>query len=118
MPLNTRMSKRREFVNNPIAPRFKYWLDPRSVSLAYGVTPLTLTRWRKVWAENNGTHGPGAPPVYLSPSAIRYRWDDVTRAQSPNTWLEIFTRQREEFIRNTSAPTTEEPPVKSKGATA
>lgn len=120
MPLSThtRRKPRRVFINTPVSPPFKYWLDPATVSLAYGVTPLTLTRWRKTWAANNGHHGPGAEPVYLSPSVIRYRWDDLTGAQSPNTWLEMFTRQKEEFIQNTSAPSAGEPSVKSlaKGA--
>ena len=104
-------SKRREFINNPVAPPFKYWLDPRTVSLAYGITPLTLMRWRKVWAANNGTHGPSPEPVRLSTSTILYRWDDVMRSESPNTWLEVFNRQRQEFIEATSKP-------KQKGASA
>jgi hypothetical protein len=61
MPLSThtRRKPRRVFINTPVSPPFRYWLDPTTVSLAYGVTPLTLTRWRKAWAANNGQYGVG-----------------------------------------------------------
>lgn len=97
-------TRRREFINTPINPPFRYWLDRKIVGLALGTTPLTLHRWAATWAANQGEFGPGPQPVYFSRSTVRYRWDDVTRSESPNTWLEIFNRQREEFIEATSKP--------------
>jgi hypothetical protein len=116
MPLSTRTRRkhRRVFINTPVSPSFRYWLDPATVSLALGVTPVTLTRWRKTWAANDGQHGVGPEPVYFSKVKILYRWDEVTRSESPNTWLELFTRQRLEFIKNTSSPSIHRPSVKSK----
>ena len=109
-----RRKRRRDFINTPVSPPFRYWLDRKTVSLALGTRPLTLSRWAATWAANNGQCGTGPEPVRFSKSTILYRWDDVMRSESPNTWLEIFNRQREEFIKNTSA--SAEPKVKGASA--
>ena len=76
----------------PVAPPFRYFLTPKEMCLALGISRLTGQRWAKTWFDNE-PFPRGIEPIVLAkrkngtPSVIRYRWEDVLRLL-PGTWLE------------------------------
>jgi hypothetical protein len=87
----------------PVAPPFRYFLTPKEMCLALGISRLTGQRWAKTWFDND-PFPRGIEPIVLakrkdgSPSVIRYRWENVLRLPA-GTWL---SRLKEETAQITS----------------
>jgi hypothetical protein len=80
----------------PVEPEFVYFLTAAQTASAYGITEDSLSADRKSW-QRDGT-GNFAQPVLMEDNTWRYRWDSVVGAEPGNEFIDIFKRNRREWI--------------------
>jgi hypothetical protein len=80
----------------PVEPEFVYFLSSAQTCAAYGISDEALATDRKSW-EQNGT-GNFAQPVLMDDHTWRYRRDSVVGAETGNEFIDIFKRNRAEWI--------------------
>ena len=96
---------RRIKYKRPVAPLFRYFLNPQETAAALGVSRLTLQCWMQSWSDNRPQ---GPEPIVLSrrkdgsPSQIRHRWEDVLHLPG-GTFLEQLKSQTMQISNNTTA---------------
>jgi hypothetical protein len=56
-------------------------------------------RWVRSWKTTGFTSGTGPRPILMDDNTYRYRWDEVTNAQPGEEWLDIFRRNRAEYLK-------------------
>jgi hypothetical protein len=80
----------------PVEPAFVYFLTSAQTCSAYGISEQVLAEDRKSWSQD-GT-GNFAQPVLMEDNTWRYRWDSVVGAEPGNEFIDIFKRNRREWI--------------------
>lgn len=80
----------------PVEPPFVYFLTTAQTCAAYGISERALAADRRSW-ERHCT-GNFAQPVLMDDHTWRYRRDSVVGAEPGNEFIDIFKRNRREWI--------------------
>jgi hypothetical protein len=86
------------FKHQPKEVPFRYYLTSEEVRDAYGIDREEQLRWTASWKRNGFQHGTGPRPFPQGDGTYRFLWDEVTNAQPGEEWLDIFKRNRKEFV--------------------
>jgi hypothetical protein len=87
-----------DFVYPPKPLPFVYYVDSKSCREYFGITRETQLLWVASWKSTGFTSGTGPKPILMEDGTYRYEWNEVTNAQPGEEWLDIFRRNRAEWI--------------------
>ena len=79
---------------------FVYYVDSKSCREFLGTTRDTQSSWVRSWKSTGFTSGTGPRP-YSQPDGTykyKYLWDELMNSQPGSEWLDIFRRDRAQWL--------------------